>query len=346
MPPKNNPLFSIIVPAYNVEQYLPECIESVLAQSFRDFELILVDDGSTDRTGEICDKYVREHQKSRAEHDKNQPHNSIVAQNTGKVNIKVIHQPNSGPSARNSGVKPARGEYLIFLDSDDYLEPNALQVIHDHLGPGLDLLRFQAQEVFASGEVARYPETGFATTSGTEAFRKFLHYHYIENVWLYAYRRKFFLENRFEYAQGCLAEDFGLTPFIIAKSERVKSISDICYNYRQRPGSIMHSSAPTTRFTTDIEKQFHRIIPELAKVPDSTPVLHYLVASFLTTATTFEYPEFLRFYRAAKRSGWLKYVHPGSLRAAPRAFFLKHWPKVFYRLYRHDKNPQVDANSN
>lgn len=331
---KKIPFFSIIVPAYNVEQYLPECIESVLAQSFQDFELILVDDGSTDRTGEICDQYAGKQQKSRAEHDKNQPHNPIVAQNAEKVNIKAIHQPNSGPSARNAGVKVARGEYLIFLDSDDYLEPNALKVIYDNLEPGLDLLRFQAQEVFESREVVRYPEAGFAATSGTEAFRQILHYHYIENIWLYAYRREFFLENRFKYAEGCLAEDFGLTPFVIAKAERVKSISDICYNYRQRPGSIMHSTAPTTRFATDIEKQLRRIIPELAQVPDYTPVAHYLVASFLTTATTLGRAEFLHFYRTAKKAGWLKYVHPGSLRAIPRAFFLRHFPRTFYRLYR------------
>lgn len=320
MPRTNsNPLFSIIVPAYNVERYLPECIESILAQDFQDFELILIDDGSTDRTGEICDKYAREWPA-----------------------IKVIHQANSGPSARNAGIALARGEYLIFLDSDDFLEKETLKIIYDNLEPNLDLLRFQAQEIFENGEVARYPEIGFDTTSGTEAFRKILRYHYIENVWLYAYRREFFLENRFEYAEGCLAEDFGLTPFIIAKAERVKAISDICYNYRQRPGSIMHSSAPTTRFTADIEKQLNRIIPELAKIPDSTPVLHYLVASFLTTATTLGHTEFLQFYRTAKKAGWLKYIHPGSLRAIPRALTLKFFPKLFYYLYCH--SVQFDTN--
>lgn len=312
MPRTNsNPLFSIIVPAYNVERYLPECIESVLAQDFQDFELILIDDGSTDRTGEICDKYAREWPA-----------------------IKVIHQANSGPSARNAGIALARGKYLIFLDSDDFLEKGTLKIIYDNLEPKLDLLRFQAQEIFENGGVARYPEIGFHATSGMEAFRKILHYHYIENVWLYAYRREFFLENRFKYAEGCLAEDFGLTPFIIAKAERVKAISDICYNYRQRPGSIMHSSAPTTRFTADIEKQLNRIIPELAKIPDSAPVLHYLIASFLTTATTLGSTEFLQFYRTAKQAGWLKYIHPGSLRAVPRAFFLKHFPRAFYKIYR------------
>lgn len=338
MPHTNNSRFSIIIPAYNVEQYIAKCIDSVLTQNFSNFELILVDDGSTDRTGEICDKYAKKYQKSRAKHDKNQPHNSIVAQNTEKVNsieVKVIHQPNSGlSSARNAGVKAASGEYLIFLDGDDFLEEHALATIHKNLEPELGLLRFQAQEVFENGEVVRYPEVGFATTSGTEAFRKILNYHYIENAWLYAYQREFFLENHFQYAEGCVAEDFGLTPLIIAKARLVKGIPEICYSYRQRLGSITRGAASIQKRTIDIERQLHLIIPELTKVPDSTSVLHYLVASFLTSATLLDPTEFLRFYCAAKQAGWLKYIHPGSLRAVPRAIFLKHFPRTFYKIYR------------
>lgn len=348
MPSTNNSQFSIIVSAYNVEQYISNCIESVLMQDFSDFELILVDDGSTDRTGEICDKYAKNHQKSRVEHDKIQPHTSIVSQNGKKVNIKVIHQPNSGLSAaRNAGLKKASGEYLIFLDGDDLLEQHALANIYQNLEPELDLLRFQAQEVFKNEEIVRYPEASFATTSGVKAFRKILHYHYIENAWLYAYRRVFFLENHFQYAEGCVAEDFGLTPLIIAKAKLVKSISDICYDYRQRSGSITHGAASIHRRTVDIERQLNQIIPEIAQIPDSAPILHYLVASFLTSATLLKCTEFLRFYHQAKQNGWLKYIHPGSLRALPRAFFLKYFPHIFYKIYRRrDVAPQVDAKHN
>lgn len=328
MPSTNSLQFSIIVSAYNVEQYISECIDSVLAQSFQDFELILVDDGSTDRTGKICDEY-------------------LASCATNPI-IQVIHQPNSGLSAaRNVGIKKASGEYLIFLDGDDFLEHDALADIHQNLEPELDLLRFQAQEVFKNEEISRYPEAGFATTSGVKAFRKILHYHYIENAWLYAYRRAFFLENHFQYAEGCVAEDFGLTPLIIAKAKLIKSISDICYDYRQRSGSITHGAASIHRRTVDIERQLNRIIPEIAQIPDSAPILHYLVASFLTSATLLERNEFLRFYHQAKQNGWLRYIHPGSLRALPRAFFLKYFPHIFYKIYRRrDVAPQVDAKHN
>lgn len=365
MPRTNNPQFSIIIPAYNVEQYISECVESVLAQNFSDFELILVDDGSTDRTGEVCDEYLvsasshkvffRNLSQATAENeDARHPRRRADATScpekvhyaTNMSTIQVIHQPNSGLSAaRNAGVKAASGKYLIFLDGDDYLEKGALKTIHENLEPELDLLRFQAQEVFEGGEVTRYPEVGFATTSGTKAFRKILNYHYIENAWLYAYRREFFLENHFQYAEGCVAEDFGLTPLVIAKAERVKAISEICYSYRQRPGSITRGAASIRKRTIDIEQQLRHVIPELIKIPSSSPVLHYLVASFLTSATLLESTEFLQFYYAAKKSGWLKYIHPSSLKATPRAFFLRFFPQTFYKIYRRrDVAPQVDTN--
>ena len=96
---------SIIVPIYNVEEYLPQCIESVLAQPFTDYELILVDDGSPDNCGKICDDYAKIDRR-----------------------IRVMHQDNAGPSgARNSGISIARGEYILFLDGDDYMKDSTLE---------------------------------------------------------------------------------------------------------------------------------------------------------------------------------------------------------------------------
>ena len=94
-------LVSIIVPVYNVEQYLRRCIESILSQTYHNFELILVDDGSTDSSGAICDEYALADER-----------------------IHVIHKPNGGvSSARNAGIDTAKGEYILFVDSDDRVEP-------------------------------------------------------------------------------------------------------------------------------------------------------------------------------------------------------------------------------
>lgn len=97
-------MISIIIPVYNVGKYLPECLDSILAQTYTDYEMILVDDGSTDCSGAICDEYVKK-----------------------KPQIQVIHQENAGVSAaRNNGIEQARGEWITFVDSDDWLDPDFL----------------------------------------------------------------------------------------------------------------------------------------------------------------------------------------------------------------------------
>ena len=97
-------IFSVVIPVYNVKDYLPKCIDSVLAQDFEDYEVILIDDGSTDgESGAICDRYAAAHPER----------------------IRAIHKPNGGVGeARNVGIEAAQGEYLIFIDSDDYIAPN------------------------------------------------------------------------------------------------------------------------------------------------------------------------------------------------------------------------------
>ena len=99
------PTISIIVPVYNVEKYLRQCIDSILAQTYTDFELLLIDDGSPDNSGNICDEYAQK-----------------------DTRIRVFHKPNGGVStARNLGIDNARGEYISFIDADDYVEPNFLE---------------------------------------------------------------------------------------------------------------------------------------------------------------------------------------------------------------------------
>lgn len=132
---EQTPFFSVIVPIYNVEQYLNECVDSVLRQSFSDIEVILVDDGSPDNCGAICDAYQARDSR-----------------------IRVIHKPNGGLSdARNAGIRLARGTYLLFLDSDDYWDdPEALRQLRDDLTgtcPQADIGIFQAKLLYPDGSM-------------------------------------------------------------------------------------------------------------------------------------------------------------------------------------------------
>ncbi len=118
---ETHPLISVIVPVYNVAPYLRRCIDSLLAQTFRDFEIILVDDGSTDGSSAICDEYAK-------------------ASNNGGIKVRAVHQPNAGvSSARNRGVDEARGVYISFIDADDWVEPSFLQAFADEIAKHKDV---------------------------------------------------------------------------------------------------------------------------------------------------------------------------------------------------------------
>ena len=122
--------FSVIVPIFKVEDYIERCIDSILAQTFTDFEVILVDDGSPDRCPQICDEYEKKDQR-----------------------IRVIHKPNGGlVSARNAGIFAAKGDYITYVDGDDWIKPGLLQFVHDRIAESadpVDMVMFAAELVFA-----------------------------------------------------------------------------------------------------------------------------------------------------------------------------------------------------
>jgi glycosyltransferase involved in cell wall biosynthesis len=203
------------MPGYNVEDYIERAVNSVLNQSEKDFELIIVNDGSTDNTKKICDSFK----------DKK---------------IKVIHKKNGGLSdARNEGVKKATGEYIIFMDSDDYWDKDLLKEISKSLDNNPDVVRFQIREVTDKNESTDYSESGFKNKSGEEAFNLITKYHFVENAWAYAIKREYYLKEKFEFKKGAIHEDYGLTPLIIIKASIVNSISYIGYNYCIRSNSLM-----------------------------------------------------------------------------------------------------------
>ena len=142
------PAISIVIPVYNVESYLRRCIESVLTQSFEDFELILVDDGSVDSSGNICDEYATKDER-----------------------IHVLHQENGGSSvARNNGMQMAKGEYLFFVDSDDVIHPDCLKVLYDCLIQNHTEISMAAFERFSgnAAPIKHYSATEYTVKSGMD----------------------------------------------------------------------------------------------------------------------------------------------------------------------------------
>ena len=221
--------FSIIIPIYNTEKYLEKCITSVLNQSYTDFEIILINDGSIDNSLKIINSFKKKDKR-----------------------IKVINQENKGLScSRNNGIEIAAGEYILFLDSDDYFNSDLLLKLNKSSNNNPDLIRFQVTKIEKNFKT-KYKEKTFFNLSGEEAFNYLLNFYYTEPAWLYAYKTKFWKNNKFKFEEKKFHEDFGLIPKIILKSKIVNSIDYIGYNYRIRENSIM--------LTKNVEKNYKKCL--------------------------------------------------------------------------------------
>ena len=212
--------YSFIVPVYNTEKYLKKCLDSLVNQTYKDFEIIVVNDGSTDKSSSIISKYQKKYK-----------------------NIIVIDKENEGLSmARNRGVQKSSGKYIIFVDSDDYVSNKLLEEVDKKIDDS-DILRFQiAMEDEEYTKINEYHEEGFESMCGYDAFRYLSSYHFVEPAWCYVIRKNYYIENKFSFKKGVYHEDFGLIPYVIYKARKVKSIDFIGYYYIQRNGSIMNNN--------------------------------------------------------------------------------------------------------
>ncbi|WP_298048374.1 glycosyltransferase [uncultured Bacteroides sp.] len=220
------PEFSIIVPIYKVEKYLNICVDSVLRQTFNDFELILVDDGSPDKCGNICDNY--ESSDSR---------------------IRVVHKNNGGlSSARNAGLDIATGKYIIFLDSDDYWDDNtALIHIHNNLAEtDADLLVFQAKRFYEDANRFTYilnievDRNRIIDTNANSAIEYMLENNiYRAAAWNKVIRKSVLDEHQMRFKEGYLSEDMDWCGDLLVYCKRFDFYDFPLYVYRQqRSGSI------------------------------------------------------------------------------------------------------------
>lgn len=215
---KKNPSISIIVPVYNVEEYLPRCIDSILAQTFTDFELIIVDDGSPDNCGKICDEYEKKDNR-----------------------IKVIHKENGGLSdARNAGLDIAQGKYIGFVDSDDEIKCIALEVlyncaIHNRCDIVCSTFGKIIDDRYINNECSNTVE--FFDKKRIMKWYSYSKYGY--TAWNKLYKTSLFCNIR--YPKGRVYEDVATTYKLMDKASKVAYIDQDLFYYRIRETSITHS---------------------------------------------------------------------------------------------------------
>lgn len=213
------PLFSFIIPVYNVEQYLRDCLNSIVTQTYPDYEVICVNDGSTDGSLAILKEYQQKYPQ-----------------------ITIISQPNKGLSAaRNAGIQAAKGDYIFFLDSDDWIETDTLKILAEKQN-GENLLCFNGRRYFEDGTTEE-PDNGIEEDqlTGWEYYNKYAlvsrKFHFVCTV-LRLYRREYLLKNDLFFEEGIYHEDNLFTPLACYYAQTVKVIPDCLYVYRIRKGSI------------------------------------------------------------------------------------------------------------
>lgn len=217
---------SIIIPAYNVEKYLSECLDSILSQKVQDYEILIIDDGSTDHTKDIAESYRQKHEDS----------------------IWVYEQNNLGPSgARNRGLEEASGEYVLYIDSDDFIGQDTLErliaKIEKH---GFDVLLFACRKIIMDGDkiVGRehwgYDKTDVSGKAGIRVMTELLpDAKLYDVVWLQFVRKNLIDENHIRFYPGIIHEDHLYTFTVLLNSKSCGYISEELYYYRIRANSIM-----------------------------------------------------------------------------------------------------------
>ncbi len=245
---------TVVVPVYMVEEYLADCINSILAQSYKDFELLLVDDGSTDRSGKICDEYA-----------------------TKDSRIKVIHKENGGLSdARNTGIELATGEYITFIDSDDIVSNDYLKCLYDAaIKYNADIVQGVLTTFYSRMDSnsldRRNHEYNVRVFDKRNAIRDYLIYRtHFSNSTVKLFNISLFDDIRFPI--GKYSEDEYTTYRLVLKANRTVCLPRYIYYYRLRQGSIVRSYSEKRFEVCDevpelihkaLEKQGYSLVPEL-----------------------------------------------------------------------------------
>lgn len=302
------PKFSIIIPVYNVEKYINKCLESVFNQTEDDYEVIVVNDGTQDKSIELIKDY----------------------------NIKIINQKNQGLSqARNKGAKLAKGEYLIFLDSDDYLEKDTLKEIKKSLKNKPDLVRFQIREVYEDGKTIDYQEESFTNKSGVEAFKLITKYHFVENAWCYAIKNEYYKKEKYEFLKETYHEDFGLLPLVILKANIVNSISYIGYNYFQRQGSIMNNCdySKTKKKVDDMMIHYNFLLKEGNKTKlDTTYFKSFISNSLILKITELNKKDYKEYKNKLKQEKVYDNLLEDTFSRKIKKIIIKISPKIYHKV--------------
>lgn len=265
----NKPLVSVIVPIYKVEEYLADCVDSIINQTYSNLEIILVDDGSPDNCPKLCDEYALKDQR-----------------------IKVLHKPNGGLSdARDAGLEFCTGEYVAFVDSDDFIDKEMYEhMVNASLKYNADIVRCDFR-MYGGSKYQNHSlylkNKEYTVLTGYEPLKALLTWGMHCSAWDKLYRRDFLKDIRF--IKGRLNEDIIFHFSLLKSGCTYVELNKVFYNYRVRPGSITKGS----------KKLYDDLITNSNEMKDSVVTLGLPVTKEMLT---YEYTAYIQFCRCQYRS--------------------------------------------
>ncbi len=231
--------FSIIIPVYNVEQYVRKCLQSIENQTFQNFEVIIINDGTLDNSQAIIDEFVTRYPEQ----------------------FQTYQIPNGGPSkARNYGIKKAKGDYLIFVDADDYIDKDLLASLYQkiQINSNLEMIKIPCKRVNEKEKILEIEKIVSQDLLGEDLLiylrnKKIC----IDPVWAYCIKRQYWQENHFVFPEGKLHEDFAIILIAMLKAKKTTILSYPYYYYVIRENSIMTNTSYENAYKKANDKLAH-----------------------------------------------------------------------------------------
>ena len=313
------PKISVIVPVYNTEKYIEKCLKSLDDQTMKDFEVVIVNDGSKDESERAIKNYMRR----------------------TRMNIKYLKKENGGlASARNYGVERASGKYISFLDSDDYLDKDTFYLLEQYIDKDIDLIKFKMKTVNEKEEVLeKLDGPVFDVCTGEEAYKKLCTTDkYMDPACIYLYRREFFVENNFKYKLR-YHEDFGLTSLIIVQAKTFVSTDIFGYNYLQTEESLTRAKD----YNKDIERakdmlaHYDNMIPTVnayTNISAETKALvkRYYTNSVILKANKLKGKERKQYIKEIKNRFMYRNIKPENLKQKLKRILLKYSVNLYLKM--------------
>lgn len=315
------PKVSVIIPVYNTANYVEKCLNSIYNQKMKNIEIIIVNDGSTDNSDIVIQRWIK--------------------QNKGNIEIKYFKKENGGLSdSRNFAIPYVTGEYISFIDSDDYIEENLYSNLEIYMDRKIDLIKFKMQTIDINGDmIEKVDGPIFDKCTGEEGYEKLCTKDkFLDPACIYLYRAEFYKKNNFMYKLDAYHEDFGLTSLIILKAKSFVSTNKYGYFYLQTDNSITRNFnyEKEIKKAKDLISHYDYMIEEIKNYDISNKsrelIKRYYTNTLILKARDLKDKEKKKYIKEIKKRKLYKNIKPYNIKQLVKRFILRINIEIYLKM--------------